>query len=115
MVFRHRAQGSGQVIETMNPIYDYSTGNGGPPPPYGKHGSTDSIQHRLQAPKGNRERYDDRTEPRYSPSGANYPVKSGKSAAPNIYAPKVSTQKDGPRRRQMTVQDRFARGGNKHG
>lgn len=114
---KHVCGGGGAPIHTRSGFTDWSTGNGGRRPEYHKGDyPADRITHKHPAPKGERQRYDDRTPPKFSKSGANYPVKSGKSAAPYLSkAPQVSTLKEGPKRRQMNVQDRFARGGNKHG
>jgi hypothetical protein len=81
-------------FKTKSEICDYSTGNGGCAPKYGVHGSTDSIQHKLQAPKGEKPlRYNDAAEPKHSKSGSNYSgpatgSKAGKTAYPGFEAKK---------------------------
>jgi hypothetical protein len=62
----------------------------------------------LQKPKGQRDRYNDSTPPRYSESGAQYPFKSGKSAVLNVTAPRAAAPLDNPR--GVPYQDRFNRG-----
>jgi hypothetical protein len=75
MVFKYRAQGSGTVIETQNPIYGWgqNTTDGAEKPPLHR-GEYDAAvaTHKWPAPKGERDKYDDRLEPRFSESGSNY-------------------------------------------
>jgi hypothetical protein len=86
--YSHRCGGSSHTICTNSPIYDYSTGNGGRAPEYGKHGSTDSIQHKLQAPMGERKGvYNDKTSPKAAEGpGGHYPRGSGKSDSMGVTA-----------------------------
>jgi len=85
MVFRYRATGSGEVIETMNPIYDYSTGNGGGKPPTTDKYPADKWTGVLPKPKGERAPFaSDKLEPRDAPSGAHFIGKSGPSASPGV-------------------------------
>jgi hypothetical protein len=108
--YAHRAGGSGEITYTTSPIYDYSTGNGGPKPPLHK-GSypADVATHKHPATVGERDRYNGSTDPRWSESGANYPFKAGKTAAPNVTAPRgAAASLDNPR--GVPYQDRFNRG-----
>jgi hypothetical protein len=87
----YRNAGGGAPIRTSSEIFDYSTGNGGSKPRYGKHGSTDSIQHRLQAPIEAPKYMNDKTPPRDAPSGSNFSgpasgSRSGKTAYPGYSA-----------------------------
>ena len=115
MVFRYKAQGSGAVIETQNPIIGWgqNTTEGAEKPPLHR-GEYDAAiaTHKHPAPKGERDRYDDRLEPRYSVSGANYAgFDAGPTAAPGVTAP--SGKYSGLNRgipRGIPDQDRFNRG-----
>jgi hypothetical protein len=85
MPFTHKNGG----YTTSSPIYDYSTGNGGPKAPRGKHGSESSVQHRLQ-PDFEAPRYmNDKLEPRDCDSGQGYPRKNGPTASPDKTATKI--------------------------
>jgi hypothetical protein len=94
----------------MNPITDWSTGNGGVEPEYAKSYPSDRITHRWPEPVGEKpRRYDDSTPPSYSESGANYPFRAGKTAAPNVTAPRgAAAPLDNSR--GMPYRDRFNRG-----
>jgi hypothetical protein len=88
MVFKHTSGGGGANIHTSSPIYSYGTDNGYPEAPRGKHGSTNSIQHKLQPDFEAPKYMSDKTEPRYSESGSGHPRKSGKTAYPSKTATK---------------------------
>jgi len=105
----YRSTGGGAPITTRSEITDYSTGNGGSAPRYGKHGSTDRIQHALQAPKGEKPlRYNDATPPKHSESGSNYAgFKAGKSAAPGVETSKRGAALDRAVPRGIPNRDRF--------
>jgi hypothetical protein len=85
MPFKHRNGG----YTTSSPIYSYGVDNGYPEAPRGKHGSTDSIQHKLQ-PDFEAPRYmSDKTEPKHSVSGSGHPKKNGATAYPSKNATKI--------------------------
>jgi hypothetical protein len=91
MVFKYRAQGSGAVIETQNPIVGWgqNTTEGAEKPEYAKSYPAGQWTSKHPEPGGERPRYyDDRTRPSYSESGSNYPFRAGKSAAPGVNAPR---------------------------
>jgi hypothetical protein len=85
MPFQHR---NGPT--TASPIYQYGVDNGYPKPPRGKHGSEDSIQHRLQADFEAPKFMNDKLEPRDCESGQGYPRKNGPTALPD----KTATKKE---------------------
>jgi hypothetical protein len=67
MVFRHKAQGSGQVIETSSPLYSYGVDNGCPKPPTTDSFPADRWTGVLPKPKGEKPRYyDDSTPEQYA-------------------------------------------------
>jgi hypothetical protein len=82
MPFKHPNGG----YTTSSPIYDYSTGNGGPKAPRGKHGSESSIQHKLQPDFEAPKYMNDKLEPRDCDSGQGYPRSNGPSALPDYNA-----------------------------
>jgi hypothetical protein len=105
--YAHRAGGSGEITYTTSPIYDYSTGNGGEKPPLhrGEY-PADVVTHKHPAPKGERDRYDGSTDPRWSESGANYAgFGPGKSAAPNVMPRRSAAPLNNPR--GIPYQDKF--------
>jgi hypothetical protein len=79
MVFRHTAGGSSQVIETQSPIYSYGVDTGNPSAPTTDKYPADKCTHVLPSPKGERNRYDDRTPVRDGESGAHFVFGPGKS------------------------------------
>jgi hypothetical protein len=110
MVFRHTAKGSGEVITTMNPIYDYSTGNGGPKPPMTDKWPADKWTAKLPVPKGERDRYSGVTPAKDSPSGAHFVGEAGLSATGSTNAPKSGFPLDQGIKRGIPIQDAFNRG-----
>jgi hypothetical protein len=107
MVFRHKAGGSSEVIHTMNPIYQYGVDTGNPKPPLHKGEYPSGVAtHKHPAPKGERDRYDDRLAPKASESGAHFIGGSDGTAAPGVTAPsgKYSPLKQGLYHK---YQDRF--------
>jgi hypothetical protein len=85
--YSHKAGGSHEIIETKNPIYDWSTGNGGQKPEYATRYLSDKWTAKHPAPKGQRERYDGSTPPKDSESGAHFVGESGKTASPGVKSP----------------------------
>jgi hypothetical protein len=110
--YAHRAGGSGETIYTTSPIYQYGVDTGNPPPPMTDKFPADKWTGMLQKPKGERDRYDDSTPPRYSESGANYGgLSAGKTASPNVTAPPgKAAALDRGIPRGIPDQDRFNRG-----
>jgi hypothetical protein len=85
---KHVCTGGGAPIHTNSGYTDYSTGNGGSAPKYGKHGSTNSIQHRLQAPIGERTPFaSDKVAAKGGPGGQ-FPFKPGKHEVAHVTAPR---------------------------
>jgi hypothetical protein len=117
MPFKYRATGSGAVIETQNPIVGWgqNTTEGAATPEYAKSYPADRWTGKHPEPVEPPRRYDDRTKAKYADSGAQYPFKAGKSAVPNVTAPRAKSPYDRGAPKGIPERNRFAQGRGKSG